>query len=100
MVKPRPIRRRIPDATARNAIGLATVAHAIAIDGDAATVRNCKVYDFRGDAIWVRNTTYEFSRMIRMPRVINNKISHCWNGIVAAAVDTQVEGESNCERPR
>jgi hypothetical protein len=68
------------------------VCHAIAIDGDAATVRGCKIYDFRGDAITVKNTTYEFSRMIRMPRVINNKISHCWNGILAAAVDTQIDG--------
>jgi hypothetical protein len=30
--------------------------------------------------------------MIRMPRVINNKISHCWTGILASAVDTQISG--------
>ena len=30
--------------------------------------------------------------MNRMPRVINNKVSHCWTGILAAAVDTQIDG--------
>jgi hypothetical protein len=73
-------------------LGQNPVCHAIALDGDAPTVCGCKIFDFRGDAIAISNSTEEFSRMIRMPRVINNKVSHCWNGIVAAAPDTQIYG--------
>jgi hypothetical protein len=68
------------------------VCHAIALDGDAPTVSSCKVFDFRGDAISISNSAKAFSRMVRMPRITNNKISHCWNGIVAAAPDTQIYG--------
>jgi hypothetical protein len=66
--------------------------HAIALDGDAPTVSGCKIYDFRGDAIAVTNSTQSISRMIRVPRVQGNEISHCWNGIVAAGPDTQISG--------
>jgi hypothetical protein len=82
----------VPDTPYGNALGLATVANAIAIDGDAAEVTGCKVYDFRGDGIRVNNSTAEFSRMIRMPRVRDNKVSHCWNGIHLDAVDSQCSG--------
>jgi hypothetical protein len=68
------------------------VCHAIALDGDAPTVSGCKIFDFRGDAIAVGNTTDEISRMIRIPRVTNNKISHCWTGINAGGVDAQIDG--------
>jgi hypothetical protein len=71
---------------------MSPVCHAIALDGDAPTVNRCKVYDFRGDAISISNSAKAFSRMVRMPRITNNKISHCWNGIVAAAPDTQIDG--------
>jgi hypothetical protein len=74
------------------ALGNNAVCHAIALDADAPTVTNNKIYDFRGDAISVSNSTDEISRMVRMPRITNNKISHCWNGIVAAAPDTQIDG--------
>lgn len=86
----------IPDHPSGNSTELAMgnnpVCHAIAVDGDAATVTGCKVFDFRGDGIHVANSTDEYSRMIRMPRVTNNRISHCWTGIRAGAVDTQVDG--------
>jgi hypothetical protein len=82
----------VKDQPWANETGSTPVCHAIALDGDAPTVKNCKIFDFKGDAIAISNTTAEFSRMVRIPRVTNNKISHCWNGIVAGAVDAQVDG--------
>jgi hypothetical protein len=73
-------------------LGNNPVCHAIALDGDAPTVRGCKIFDFRGDAISVSNSTTELSARLRMPRVRDNRISHCWTGIRAAAPDTQVVG--------
>jgi hypothetical protein len=84
--------QNVPDQPWDNETVQNPVCHAIDLDGDAPTVSGCKIFDFRGDAISVKNNTLEFSRMIRLPRVINNKISHCWNGIVAGAVDTQIDG--------
>jgi hypothetical protein len=71
--------------------------HAIDLDGDAAQVIGCKVFDFRGDAIAVRDSRTpgtHSSRMIRIPIVRNNRISHCWNGIRASAVDAQIYGNT------
>ena len=68
------------------------VCHAIDIDGDAANVTECKIFDFKGTAVTVRNNTQELSRLVRMPRVRDNKISHTWSGIVSRAVDTQIDG--------
>jgi hypothetical protein len=68
------------------------VCHAIVLDGDAPTVAGCKIFAFRGDGISVSNSAAEFSRMIRIPRVERNKISHCWTGIRASASDTQIVG--------
>jgi hypothetical protein len=61
-------------------------------------VTGCKIFDFRGDAITVRNNSTEYSYLVRMPRVRDNKISHCWTGIRAQAVDTQISGNrvANC----
>jgi hypothetical protein len=74
------------------------VCHAIAIDGDAAEVTGCKVYDFAGDGIRVNNTIAEAQPLVRMPRVRDNKIAFCYTGIHAGAVDTQVSGNrvANC----
>jgi hypothetical protein len=66
--------------------------NAIDIDGDAGTVTGCKIFDFRGDGIRIRNSTAQVSALVRMPRVERNKISHCWTGIRSSAVDTQVVG--------
>jgi hypothetical protein len=68
------------------------VCHGIDIDGDACSVSECKIFDFRGNAITVRNNTTETTTLVRMPRVHDNTISQCWSGIVAAAVDTQISG--------
>jgi hypothetical protein len=68
------------------------VCHAVAIDGDGAEVTGCKIFDFRGDAIVVRNSTADLSPRVRIPRVRNNRISHCFTGIRASAVDTQISG--------
>jgi hypothetical protein len=88
----RPVPDHPFDSTAEKNLGANPVCHAVALDGDAPTVSRCKIFAFRGDAIAVGNTTAEYSRMIRMPRVMHNRISHCWTGINAAAVDTQIEG--------
>ena len=66
--------------------------HAIGIDGDAAEVTACKIIDFAGDGIHVRNSMAEGQRLVRMPRVSDNKIGLCYTGIRAGAVDTQVSG--------
>ena len=88
--------RGIPDHPFVNAnelgLGNNPVCHAIGIDGDAPTVMRCKIYDFRGDAIAISNSSQEFSRQPRIPRVHGNKISHCWTGINAGAVDAQIDG--------
>jgi hypothetical protein len=71
--------------------------HAIDLDGDAAQVVGCKVFDFRGDAIAVRDSKtpgQRKSRMIRVPLVRNNRISHTWNGIRVVASDTQIYGNT------
>jgi hypothetical protein len=69
------------------------ICHAIDIDGDAAEVTGCKIFDFRGNAITVRKTIApETSPLVRMSRIRDNKISHCWTGILAGAVDTQIDG--------
>jgi hypothetical protein len=75
--------------------GVATTWLALVNDETCANQLNgtgCKIVDFKGDAIAISNTTAEFSRMVRIPRVTNNKISHCWSGILSAAVDTQIDG--------
>jgi hypothetical protein len=68
------------------------VCHAIAIDGDAAEVTGCKVFDFAGDGIRVNNSIAEAQPLIRMPRVRDNKIAFCYTGIHADAVDSQISG--------
>jgi hypothetical protein len=80
------------------ALGDNPVCHAIAIDGDAAEVTGCKVFDFRGDGISVSKSTPGGSPKVRIPRVRDNKISHCWTGIRVLAVDAHVEGNrvANC----
>jgi hypothetical protein len=72
---------------------LSPFCHAVVLDGDAPTVKNCKIFAFRGDAILVTNSPQEISRMPRIPRVQGNRISHCWTGIRASAPDTQVVGD-------
>jgi hypothetical protein len=71
--------------------------HAIDLDGDAAQVVGCKVFDFRGDGIAVRDTKspgQRQSRMILVPLVRNNRISHTWTGIRVVASDTQLYGNT------
>jgi hypothetical protein len=87
--------QHIPDYPFGDAAELAhtpDVCHAVALDGDAPTVMGCKIFDFRGDAISIRNSTADLSPRVRIPRVQNNRISHCFTGIRASAVDTQING--------
>jgi hypothetical protein len=84
--------QNVPDQPWDNETVQNPVCHAVVLDGDAPTVSGCKIFAFRGDAIAVSNSAAEFSRMIRIPRVERNKISHCWTGIRASAPDTQIVG--------
>jgi hypothetical protein len=74
------------------------VCDGIDIDGDAPTVTNCSVYNWRGDGITLRNNTTEISGMTRMPQAHNNRLFHCWTGIRGIAVDAQIHGNriANC----
>jgi hypothetical protein len=76
----------------------AEVCDGIDIDGDAPTVTNCSVYNWRGDGITLRNNTTEISGMTRMPQAHNNRLFHCWTGIRGIAVDAQIHGNriANC----
>jgi hypothetical protein len=62
------------------------------LDGDAPTVLNCKIFDFRGDGISVTNSTESASRQPRIPRVQGNRISQVYTGIRAAGPDVQIVG--------
>jgi hypothetical protein len=108
VIQPTVIGMNITDASidvADHAYGDATelaiaaeVCDAIDIDGDAPTVVGCKIDNWRGDGITVRNNTTEVSNMVRIPRVAGNEIRHCWTGIRGFAVDCQIVGNriANC----
>jgi hypothetical protein len=79
-------------------LGANPVCHAIAIDGDAPRVTGNQIFDFRGSAILVRNSTTAASAQRRIGLVDGNFISHCWTAIENHTADLHVCNNSvaNC----